>query len=190
MSMRRRFLLRAAALYLSEVLTVAAEEVPEAVGRIAAALQDWGANPILVEAVRQQNAQARSLDEIRQTDAAWAAATDLTPLMKALQSNRAAQELKRLEKTRPYFFEVFLMDRQGANVAMTNKTSDYWQGDEDKFKASFNHGQGALHVGDVRFDSSSQVYLVQISVPVMNSGAAIGAITIGIDLDLLQEMNP
>jgi len=50
---------------------------------------------------------------------------------------------------------------------MTNKTSDYWQGDEAKFTESFKGGSGAVHIGDVEFDQSAQAYLVQISVPVM-----------------------
>lgn len=38
----------------------------------------------------------------------------------------------------------------------------------------------------VELDSSAQAYLVQVSVPVMDGDAAIGAITIGIDLDRLE----
>ena len=49
---------------------------------------------------------------------------------------------------------------------MTDKTSDYWQGDEAKFKKSFNGGAGAVFVDDVSFDKSSQTYSVQVSVPV------------------------
>ncbi|WP_197466328.1 MULTISPECIES: hypothetical protein [unclassified Oleiphilus] len=78
------------------------------------------------------------------------------------------------------------MDNQGANVAMTNKTSDYWQGDEAKWQESFKDGAGAVHIGDVEFDESAQAYLVQVSVPVMDGGTAIGAITIGINLDDLE----
>jgi hypothetical protein len=69
---------------------------------------------------------------------------------------------------------------------MTNKTSDYWQGDEAKWQESFKDGAGAVHAGGVEFDESSQDYLVQISVPVMDSGKAIGALTIGVNLDFLE----
>ena len=69
---------------------------------------------------------------------------------------------------------------------MTNKTSDYWQGDEAKFKNSFNQGKGAIFVDEVEFDDSAQAYLVQVSVPVMDQGKAIGAITFGIDVDQVE----
>jgi hypothetical protein len=38
-------------------------------------------------------------------------------------------------------------------------------------------------VDEVEFDESTQAYLVQVSVPVMDGGRAIGAITFGIDVD-------
>jgi len=162
-----------------------AEDIPESVHAIVPRLQEWGRDPILTEAVRQQNARGQTLDEIKQVDAAWLAESGVTPFMEGLMTNEAARELKKLEGSGPYFVESFLMDNQGANVAMTNKTSDFWQGDEDKFTAAYLGGKGAVHIGPVKFDSSTQAYLVQVSVPVLDAGRAIGALTIGIDLDRL-----
>lgn len=164
-----------------------AEDAPPAVRALVGELQGWGANPTLVEAVKAQNAAGKSLEAIKKQDQEWMAVTGVDPFMQSLMSNPAAQELKRLEKSKPYYVEVFLMDNQGANVAMTNKTSDYWQGDEPKFTESFKGGQGAAHLGKVKFDESAQAYLVQVSVPVMDGGAAIGAITIGVNLDELEQ---
>ncbi len=73
-----------------------------------------------------------------------------------------------------------------ANVCMTDKTSDYWQGDEAKFKESYKDGQGALHVSKVKFDDSTQTYVVQVSVPVVDGSEIIGAITIGVDVDKIE----
>jgi len=60
---------------------------------------------------------------------------------------------------------------------MTNKTSDYWQGDEVKWQESFKGGAGAVHIGEIEFNGSAQDYLVQISVPVVEGDKAIGAKT-------------
>lgn len=165
----------------------AAEDAPKAVIDLAPSLEEWGNNPMLVTAVKQQNDKGTSLETIKSTDKEWMAAIGVTPFMKAMMDNDTAGELKKLESTKPYFTEVFLMDNQGANLAMTNKTSDYWQGDEAKFTESFKGGQGAVHIGKVKFDKSSQAYLVQVSVPVMEGGKAIGAITIGVNLDELEK---
>ena len=76
--------------------------------------------------------------------------------------------------------EIFIMDNQCANVAMTDKTGDYWQGDEAKFQKSFANGKGAIFVDEVEFDKDFGTDLLQISVPVMYKGEAIGAITFGV----------
>jgi Methyl-accepting chemotaxis protein-like, first PDC sensor domain len=163
-----------------------AEKAPDAVNDIVPELQSWGKNATLIAAVQAQNSKGMSLDDIKARDAEWRKVDGMDAEMTAIMESAAAKELAKLEKTQPYFFEVFLMDNQGANVAMTNKTSDYWQGDEAKWQESFKGGAGAVHIGDVEFDESAQAYLVQVSVPVMDGGSAIGAITIGINLDDLE----
>jgi hypothetical protein len=165
----------------------AEEAVPQAALDLVPSIQGWGSNAVLIAAVKEQNSHGTSLDSIKQIDAEWQKTDGMNDLMKSLMSNGAAAELKKLEASRPFYLELFLMDKQGANVAMTNKTSDYWQGDEAKFQKSFIDGKGGVHLGEVKFDNSSQAYLVQISVPVMDGGKAIGALTVGINLDELEK---
>jgi hypothetical protein len=165
---------------------VNAEKAPDAVNAIIPTVSAWGTEQAIIDATKAQNAEGMSLDDIKARDKEWRAVDGLDSKMKAMMDSPAAKKLLALEKTAPYFFEVFLMDNQGANIAMTNKTSDYWQGDEAKWQESFKGGAGAVHIGDVEFDESAQAYLVQLSVPVMEGGVAIGAITIGINLDELE----
>lgn len=171
---------------LFAAFTINAEEAaPPEVMQLVPTLKTWGTNPVLIAAVRAQNAKGMTLEQIKTKDKEWMGTSGVDAFMKTLMSNDAAKEMLKLEHSAPYYLEFFLMDNQGANVAMTNKTSDYWQGDEAKFKESFKGGAGAVHVGPVKFDSSAQAYLVQVSVPVMDDGKAIGALTIGINLDEL-----
>lgn len=160
-----------------------AEEVPQEVIDLTNTLMPLGREPVLVTAVKAQNTQGKSLDSIKELDQKWIATEGIDPFMSSLMSNDAAKFLTTFEASKPYYQEIFLMDNQGANVAMTAKTSDYWQGDEDKWQKSFANGKGDKHIGPVKFDTSSQAYLVQISIPVMDGDTAIGAITIGINLD-------
>ncbi len=62
-----------------------------------------------------------------------------------------------------------------------------WQGNEPKFTESYKGGQGAVHISKVKFDESAQAYVVQVSVPVLDAGHAIGAITVGINIDELDK---
>jgi hypothetical protein len=81
--------------------------------------------------------------------------------------------------------EIFVMDNQGANVCMTDKTGDYWQGDEGKFVNSFNGGIGSVFVDELEVDDATRATVSQVSVPVMDKGMAIGAMTIGVYVDHL-----
>lgn len=163
-----------------------AEDAPESVNKLIPTLKGWGTNAALVAAVKKQNAEGITLDEIKKRDKVWMDNTGVDGFMESLMNNTGAKELLKLEKSAKYFTEIFLMDNQGANVAMTNKTSDYWQGDEPKFTESYKNGAGTVHLGKVKFDDSAQAYLVQVSVPVMDGGKAIGALTIGINVDALE----
>ncbi len=162
---------------------VHAEEMPpELMQMLPEMSKTWGTDPAIVAAVKEQNAKGLTLSDIQSLDAKWQATSGLASFMLAYFDNAGADALGTLEKSAPYVMESFIMDNQGAIVAATNKTSDYWQGDEDKFTESFKGGAGAIHTGEVEFDDSAQAYLVQVSVPVMSEGKAIGAITIGVDV--------
>lgn len=162
------------------------EQAPDLVKKIIPTLETWGHSPALVAAVKAQNSQNLTLTQIKERDKKWRSNSTISSFMNSLMHNDAAKQLLKFEKSEPYFVELFLMDNQGANVAMTNKTSDYWQGDEAKFTQTYKQGKGAVHVGDVEYDDSTLAYLVQISVPVVDHSKVIGALTIGINLDELE----
>jgi hypothetical protein len=116
-------------------------------------------------------------------DEKWKATRGVTDFMQALMDSHCGKHLRGIQAVSFQYAEIFAMDNQGANVCMTDKTSDYWQGDEAKFKESYKDGQGAVFVDEVEFDDSTQAYLVQVSVPVKDGAEVIGAITIGIDVN-------
>jgi hypothetical protein len=166
---------------------VHAEKAPQKVYKLAASkLAGLGTDPIIVSAVKAENAKGKTLAQIESRDKEWRATAGIADYMKAIMESECGRRLRTIQQSTPYFAEIFVMDNQGANVAMTDKTSDYWQGDEAKFKKSFNNGSGAVFVDEVEFDDSAQAYLVQVSVPVREGGTVIGAITFGIDLDKLE----
>jgi hypothetical protein len=63
---------------------------------------------------------------------------------------------------------------------MSDRTSDYWQGDEAKWQKSFNGGKGAVFFDERKFDSSAKAVIIQVSVPVIDQGKVIGALTVGV----------
>jgi hypothetical protein len=165
----------------------AAEKAPQKVVDLAnSTLADLGTDPVIVKAVKKENAKRKSLAQIQDMDKKWKATPGIADYMQSMMDSECGRHLRSIQSGSTIYAEIFAMDNKGANVAMTDKTSDYWQGDEAKFKKSFNNGKGAVFVDDVEFDDSSQAYLVQVSVPVKDGDAVIGAITFGIDMDKVQ----
>jgi hypothetical protein len=145
-------------------------------------------NPVMTDAVEQQNAESLSMETIKQRDAEWRSTDELTPLKRSLEQSKAGKFLKRHVSYNPAFNEAFLTDNQGANVAAYPATSDYWQGDEEKWTESFNGGEGQLFLGPVERDESTDTDAVQISYPVIDEqGQTIGVLVVGVNLSYIKD---
>jgi hypothetical protein len=77
------------------------------------------------------------------------------------------------------------MDASGLTVAMSDPTSDYWQGDEAKWRETYPAGAGAVHVSEVDLDQSTQTYQSQVSLTVVDAGEPVGAVTFGVNVEML-----
>ncbi len=182
------FVVVAVFLIVRSIMISAGEKVPQEVLDLAhAELVKWGTDPMIVGAVKAQNARGKTLEQIKTMDEQWKATPGYADFMKVLMESECGKYLREIQKKTPYYAEIFVMDNQGANVAMTDKTSDYWQGDEAKFLKSYKDGAGGIHISDVEFDDSTQAYLVQVSVPVKDEEEVIGAMTLGIDVDIMEQ---
>lgn len=165
----------------------AAEKAPQKVIDLAKnTLVKYGTDASIVKAVKAENAKGKTLDQVKEQDKKWRGTPGIADFMKVLMESECGKYVQGIQKSNKYFAEIFVMDKLGANVAMTDKTSDYWQGDEDKFIKSYNGGKGGIHISDVEFDDSTQAYLVQVSVPVKDGAKIIGAITFGVDVDQVE----
>lgn len=150
------------------------------VDRLMPELRRIAADPEVVQRVLAQNARHVPLATIREQDEAWMATPTLTPFKQQLLDNACSRALRRYrEKLGSAVAEAFVMDDQGALVGATRRTSDYWQGDEAKWRLPF-HGEELRETPF--FDDSSQTYVVQVSVPVRDGARVIGAITLGLSL--------
>lgn len=150
----------------------------------------WLTEPAIVNAIIAQNAAHAHLSQaqIDDLDARWRAEFPRAkrPMIEAQLSSPLSLYLKsRQQAAEGLITEIFVMDNRGLNVGQSDITSDYWQGDEAKWQKSF--GAGLLQIEDADRDESTQLMQSQASLPIRDatSGAIIGAITIGINLDAL-----
>ena len=138
----------------------------------------------MIKAIEAANAKHGSLADadIQKLDATWKSEVTAAskPTIDPMLASADSKALKALvDGSSGFYTEIFVMDSKGLNVAMSEVTSDMWQGDEAKFQKSF--GANATFTDEVEMDESTQTYQTQISMPVKDaSGKAIGAVTFGV----------
>jgi len=145
----------------------------------ASIILEWANSPLLLNALQKQNEQGMSMGDVLTIDAQWSD-DGYKPLVDALLANDVSQYLQQKVASSPLYMEAFLCDKKGAIVGLYPKTTDYWQGDEDKFIKSYVGGEGRIIYGPLRFDESTKTYSVQISVPVNEWNDTYGVLVVGI----------
>ena len=139
-------------------------------------LRAWTTDALLLDAVRAQNSRGVALSDIQKIDEDWRSGKHRSDVV----NGACADRLRELSAQRVYYVEVFVTDNKGALVCANAITTDYWQGDEDKWTRAFAGGRGAVFIDRPRFDESAKANLGFISVPIMEDGRAIGVVTAGV----------
>jgi len=155
-------------------------------------IQAWLSSPSVIDAVKAQNTAHSDLTETKivALDKQWRAETNASsrPMINEVLANSLSTFLKgKKDGSEGLFTEIFVMDNKGLNVGQSDITSDYWQGDEAKWKKTYSVGADALHIGKVKEDGSTQTFQSQVSLPVVDpkDGSVIGAITVGVNVEML-----
>jgi signal transduction histidine kinase/HAMP domain-containing protein len=134
--------------------------------------QAYATDELAKEYITLSNAQFENTSDpnsyIAQTDRDWANGADL-PIIKELTNNELAKELQERQKfyQNKYGYnllgEIFVTNRFGVNVAQTNRTTDYYQADEEWWQAAHKYG---LFVGNVNYDESSGTFSTEIAAKI------------------------
>ena len=93
-------------------------------------LRELTQDPIILQAVTASNAKnsAIPLTDILTVDRKWIAKDkSVDPFIKSLMTNACANRLMVFQDAHDGYPEVFIADAKGANVCLTNRTSDYYQ---------------------------------------------------------------
>lgn len=154
-------------------------------------VKDWVNKPLLLDAIKAQNIKHAGLTEaqIIELDNEWRDGVSAggNDLINGLLTNELSMYLKDVEMSGAGLYtEIFVMDNKGLNVGQSSTTSDYWQGDEGKFKKSYGMGAGSVFIDEIEEDESTQTFQSQLNAAITDeSGNVIGAITIGMNVDEL-----
>lgn len=155
-------------------------------------LARWVEEPTLIVELRAQNQAHSGLQQvdIDALDQQWRAEAKAGggALIEGVLARPTSGYLRQAQqRTAGLVTEVFAMDNRGLNVGQSQVTSDYWQGDEDKWQQTFPAEGDAMHFSDVEYDDSTGFYQVQVSMPISDPNGAghIGAITFGVNIQTL-----
>lgn len=155
-------------------------------------LQAWIDDPDLIFAIKEQNEinEGMSMLRIEGLDKRWISQDGAGPMIWDLLDRQASILMReRRELSNGVITEIILMDAYGLNVAISDPTSDYYQGDEAKYQDTYLIGPGAIHISEIEFDDSTQQWQTQVSKTVLDpeTGQPIGAITFGINADAIPQ---
>lgn len=149
-------------------------------------------DPAILDAVKAQNERHAALGQpdIDTLDKQWRAEakTGKGALIDRVLANEVSQRLKAFKESgQGLYTEIFVMDNRGLNVGQSDVTSDFWQGDEAKWKNTYLVGPDAMFIDEIEHDESTQTFQSQLSMSIKDpaTGEVIGAITVGIDVEAL-----
>ncbi|QIB35820.1 hypothetical protein [Ancylobacter pratisalsi] len=148
-------------------------------------VEPWLNNPVIIAAIIESNKKHARLmqTDINDLDAKWKA-KDQALRDSTMKNDAAAFLVEKKDASGGVITEAFVMDNRGLNVAQTDGTSDMWQADEAKWQKTYGVGPGTIFVDKVEEDGGKQI--AQVSVTISDKDKAVGAITIGIDVDKLK----
>jgi signal transduction histidine kinase len=114
--------------------------------------------------------RAKITADLLDIDRRWLTAGNDTPIVQQFVNNATAAELRRYREQFAGNVEVFVTDQYGALVAATNRTSDFYQADEEWWQKAWNNGRGATYIGQPAHDESSRTFAIVIALPVYEYG--------------------
>jgi methyl-accepting chemotaxis protein len=178
----------------NQILTHNADKVS---GEIAL-LETLAKTPSLVDAVKEANMDRTgwTAEMIQSQDQAWTSKDPSIEITaRDITENEVSAYLIDFQNSNPEEVEIFFTDIRGLNIAMTDRTSDFLQADEDWWKSAFADGKGATYLGAVEYDDSAQSYAMDIGVPILDPetklaiGIVRGTLDISVMVNALQDVD-
>ena len=153
-------------------------------------IERWKRLPELEPALRARNKESKRWRqaEIDRRDKIWIKAFaegDYTYAIKWVDQLLSAQLRDVKKQSLDVITEVIVTDARGLNLAISDMTSDYWQGDEEKFIQVFAKPPNTMHFGDINYDESTKRFQLQVSVPLygQRSPEPLGVMVFGVDVE-------
>jgi hypothetical protein len=153
-------------------------------------LNQFAQDAKIVGYVADSNNKNRELTqpEILILDEKWQKTEEMDDFIMSFITNDCAQYLMDFQDAHDEFPEIFLTDEKGLIVGESNKTSDYYQADEQWWLDAYDQGRGRSYHGQIEYDQSALTEAISIYAPVMDpeSKRAVGVLKAVCDITSLK----
>lgn len=154
-------------------------------------IHQWSNSPVVLLTLEASNQRYAGLDQagIDALDQQWRAEREVAdqPLITAVLSSPLSNYLTKIQaRSRGLYTEIFVMDARGLNAGQSAITSDFWQGDEDKWQKTFQVGPDALFIDAIEVNEETGTENAQVNLSIAQDGKVVGAITVEINVTELR----
>lgn len=160
-------------------------------------IEKWAHHPVALIAINAQNERHANLtqQDIDAFDQEWRKQRkqEQQPLIAQLFGSPLSSYLTRIQaNSLGLYSEIFVMDAVGLNVGLSSVSSDYWQGDEAKWQKTYQVGPKAVFIDEPEANEETATTRVQVNMAITDpqSGKAIGAITVEVNVTELARRHP
>lgn len=143
-------------------------------------VKTWASDAVVVNAVKAQNATPSEVYKAMTQDA-WKALPVLDSKVRDLSKNAVAEFIK--SKKTEAVSEAFVNAADGTKVALLSKTSSWSHATSGKHKDPMAN---KTWIGEIELDESTGSQQIQVSVPVLDGGKAIGSMVVGFSISKLK----
>lgn len=161
-------------------------------------IERWKRLPALASILKSRNERNKRLSKqgILERDKKWTRAFlqgDFAYPLDLVDQELSAQLREIKKQAQNVITEIIVTDARGVNVAVSDMTSDYWQGDEEKFTEVFGKPANTLHFGGINYDESTKRFQLHLSVPLFSDADGkisevesldpLGVMVFGVDVE-------
>jgi hypothetical protein len=147
-----------------------ADELGRHIDMLAVRLRD----SVIVDALETANARHANLTlkDILELDHRWQNAPAGDAFIEERIDAACSDVLKQFRQAYPEHAEIFITDRRGLNVCQTNRTTDYYQADEQWWIDTNARAKETPTMAPLEYDRSAATYAVPVYLPVSDRARA------------------
>jgi hypothetical protein len=145
-------------------------------------LMSFESDAEVVNPVKAYNATAPSAEAAAMTNDKWHSLSVLDPFVRATAKTPLSEYLKTKKKSDDMIAKIFVSGADGSKVGFDAKTEHWTHKGMPKHEVPMT---GEIWIGQVKLDDSTGQQLIQVALPVLDSGKPIGSIVFGLRVDKL-----